>query len=488
MVSSLISPITDIVPLNILIPVSSFLLMIPLGWIMNTWIKGRSIRLVYSIVLGLCFQYMVYGYSMYHVFIAAVINLLIVRNFKENKGKYATIYNFTHNGLIHIYRLLFDYENWSVEISTIFMMTICKLCAFAYSYQDGVDHEENLKNGNTQIHISTERRKYMITDFTNFEYFCYVYFYPTAICGPFIEFRDFQNFINCKEEYSKIPSTVLPSLKRMLHAIIFCSIYFVFKPYGDVDKVIDAEGKYSFLEKCLFLICGCVHQYKYVGGFCFAEATVIASGFGYNGERNDKETPEVDNSGEHSIKKKHKHEEEHDTWGKVRSIAYFKLMMVYNPTNFFHYWNISVHTYLKRYIYSRLLPPNPDFAQRQLASSRTFFVSALWHGFHPTYFLVFTHFFLYTLIDRQVKGILSILKIESVPGEGFFLFILRLIILLFLVPYHVYMFVCLDHNKLFLFMKSIHFSGLYLVIFSNIILYFIMAILKKRRKKEIKQN
>jgi lysophospholipid acyltransferase len=488
MLSSIISTITDIVPINILITVTSFVLMIPFGWIMNNLIKGRSSRLVYSTILGLCFQYMVYGYSMYHVFIAALVNLLIVRNFKKNIGKYATIYNFTHNGLIHLYRLLFDYENWSVEISTIFMMTICKLCAFAYSFEDGVDHKENVKNGNTEIQISAERRKYMITDFNNFEYFCYVYFYPTAICGPFIEFRDFQNFINREEEYTKIPSTVLPSLKRLSHAIIFCILYFAFKPYGDVDKIIDAEGKYSFLEKCFYFICGCAHQYKYIGGFCFAEATIIACGFAYNGEGNLNDTKDEDNKAEDSKKKKHNHEEEHDTWGKVRCISFFKLSMVNNPTNFFHYWNISIHTYLKRYIYSRLLPANPDFAQRQLASSRTFFVSALWHGFHPTYFLVFTHFFFYTLIDRQVKGILSILKMDSVPGEGFFIFIIRLIILLFLVPYHVLMFVCLDHTKLYLFLKSIHFSGFYLALLSNIILYIVMVILKKNRKKELKKN
>jgi lysophospholipid acyltransferase len=482
MVLSSLATISEIVPINILITVGSFFLMIPCGWILNTFIKMRGLRLFYSLLLGLAFQYMVYGYSMYHVFIAALINLFIVRNLKKNVGKYATIYNFTHNGLIHLYRLLFEYENWSVEISAIFMMTICKFCAFAYSYEDGLYYLErekisqNKRDRDVLVEKShNQKNKYMIKDFTNFEYFCYVYFYPTSICGPFIEFKDFQNFINLKEEFANIPSTVLPSLKRLLHAVIFSVIYFAFKSFGDVDKIIDLNNEYSFLQKAFFFICGLTHQYKYIGGFCFTEAAVIASGFSYNGD--------IDIKSNDALQKQN-----HDKWGKVQCIAYFKLISVYDVTNFFHYWNISVHTYLKRYIYTRILPDNADFAQRQLASSRTFLVSAIWHGFHPTYFLVFGHFFLYTLIDKHLKGILKLLKIEKLPAEKFFIYILRIIILFFLVPYHCLMFVCLDHHKLFMFVKSIYYFGVYLALVPNIFLYIVTIILKKSRKKEGKKE
>lgn len=483
MVLSHLTSITDVVPFNILVMVGCFLFIVPMGWIMNTCIKTRRFRLIFSLLVGLVFQYIVYGYSMYHVLIAAMVNLFIVRNFKKNVGKYATIYNFTHNGWIHLCRLLFDYDNWSVEISVIFMMLICKLCAFSYSIQDGLDYLEKKKINSGVDNSLTEKRqsdknKYMILEFSNLEYFSYVYFYPTSICGPFIEFRDFRNFINLKEEYKNIPSTIIPSLKRLLHAIIFSVIYFALKSYGDVEKIIDIENQYSILQKAFYFICGTAHQFKYVGGFCFAEAAVIASGFSYNGEKEENST----------IKSHDNDEEDHDKWGKVRCISYFKLASVYNPTNFFHYWNISVHTFLKRYVYSRLLPPNPDFAQRQYASSRTFFVSALWHGFHPTYFLVFTHFFLYTFIDRQVKGILKILKIQILPCESVLLFMIRIVILFFLVPYHCLMFVCLDHHKLYLFLKSINYCGIYLALGSNIILYIVTIILGKGRKREVKKN
>ena len=111
--------------------VLSFLIMLPIGWFMKL-LKSPQLRLIYSLVIGILLQYYIYSWKMLHVFIAAIINLIIIKLSPPTKvGKIALIYNFTHNSLIHLYRLFFEYDSWSIEISVIFMMVMCKFSGFA---------------------------------------------------------------------------------------------------------------------------------------------------------------------------------------------------------------------------------------------------------------------------------------------------------------------------------------------------------------------
>lgn len=47
----------------------------------------------------------------------------------------------------------------------------------------------------------------------------YMYYCGGTIAGPFYEYTDYINFIETKEHYKHIPNTVLPTLKRLLHAL-----------------------------------------------------------------------------------------------------------------------------------------------------------------------------------------------------------------------------------------------------------------------------
>lgn len=467
--------------------VSAFLLMLPSGW-MFQFIPAPFIRLLYSLFLGVIFQHYIYCWSMLHVIGACVVNLLILKTVNYKKvGRYAMIYNFAHNSLIHLYRLIFEYDNWSVEISVIFMITMCKFTSFAYAWKDAqvlknkslVQNEEKDKNvicTSISTSLSESQKMYMIPDYTIIEYLSYIFFFPTSIMGPVIEFRDFINFINLKEEYGKIPSTLLPSIGRLVTGFILFGVYMGLKEFGHPDSIIDEEGRYSIFKRFIFYVCGCVHEYKYIGGFCLAEASAIASGFSYNGEASD-------HRNDKGLKT------QHDRWGKVRSISIINLHLVYKPSEFFHHWNISVHFFLKRYVYLRLIPQNATFAQKQAASSQTFFISAFWHGFHPTYFVVFFHFYFFTLLEQQLCKVFNSGENKNLKSSTIFL--IRSIILIFIVPYHCLMFICLDYVKLIKFLKAVYCFGTVVVVGLNLILFvyrklFITNHNKQFREKSIK--
>jgi lysophospholipid acyltransferase len=435
----------------------SFLVMLPLGWIF-IYLRNPYLRMIYSLIFGLFFQYLVYSSAMLHVIFALVANLSIIWMIPTQYiGRTAIFYNFAHNSIIHLYRLLIDYDNWSIEISVIFMLVMCKFCSFAFCYQDGY----YLQSQEKIIQLSKEQIRYSITKFTLLEYVSYIFFFPSSICGPFFEFNDFMNFIYRREEYSNIPNTIIPSLVRMINALLLASIYTLLKSYGDPELIIDEKGQFSTIQKFIFFLVGGVHEMKYLSGFCLQESAIIASGFGFNGYKDDPN---------------------HDTWGKVRGVNIINLEMVYDPNQFFKYWNISVHFFLKRYVYFRLAPLGSSYLKQQIANSQTFFVSAFWHGFHPTYFIVFLHFYLYTLLYKQLKSIDKELQWSKYTGNKIPILITRCIILIFLVPYHCLMFVCLDYKRLYNYMYAVYAFGTLLVASLNFILILVRKTFIENKK------
>lgn len=65
-----------------------------------------------------------------------------------------------------------------------------------------------------------------------------------------------------------------------------------------------------------------------------------------------------------------------------------------NPKDKIDKWNISVQTWLRRYVYLRVytekeMKENPKKANK--AQMITFGVSAFWHGFYPSYYIAFFH-------------------------------------------------------------------------------------------------
>lgn len=57
------------------------------------------------------------------------------------------------------------------------------------------------------------------------DYLGYMYYCGGTIAGPFFEYKDYINFIRCEGNYKMIPSTIIPTLKRVSHAI--CNLFHI---------------------------------------------------------------------------------------------------------------------------------------------------------------------------------------------------------------------------------------------------------------------
>jgi lysophospholipid acyltransferase len=124
--------------------------------------------------------------------------------------------------------------------------------------------------------------------------------------------------------------------------------------------------------------------FTYLAGFNFMESAVVASGLAYNGK---------DANG-------------NDTFDRVRCISVAKFA---NPGDFKELianWNVSVHLWLKYYVYLRLLDKNKKGSNSK-AALLTFIVSGFWHGLYPGYAVFFFQMFFLELHSKLVMKVVK---------------------------------------------------------------------------------
>ena len=197
----------------------------------------------------------------------------------------------------------------------------------------------------------------------------------------------------------------------------------------------------------------------YLIGFCFMECGSIACGLGFNG---------YTESGA----------PRHD---RIRSCDLWGLATSYQVKDFLASWNISVHEWLKYYVYLRQL--NSKSQSRVLAAFVSFMVSAVWHGFYPGFF----HFFLgcfvldfWNKLARPIVGNSALGKV--VPGWLSHCFLTAFYYVwcsYFMISFTLLNF-C-DFNKVY---KTMYYAGHVFLIVTLPILIKINSAQKRRAKAE----
>ena len=360
--------------------VLSILFTIPIC-LLNFLIKGKTQRLLYSLIPGVILQYSIYGMGMIHVIVSTISTYLFLIFFGRKISAFVVmIYTMIHLSYLNLTSMLDHYGKWNVdEICTIYMMELTKFTSIAFCYEDGLKNDKDFKN--------EHHKKYKIEKIPSIlEYISYIYFYPTAIIGPFIEYKDFIDFIeekNCYENLTskkKLTYLLKQGTIRLLSSFFFMGTYAFFLPYvpveflGEKDFVI----KYpKFYQRIFYLLLtGPAVRSRYYSGWLLNTSTLAFNGIAYD---------EINKNGEiiQNVEK-----------GSYGSILLYEFGM--NPRYKMGYWNKTVHEWLKYYIYTRLLCTNGKFKNnKQLSNFVTYIVSAFWHGFYAGYYFGFFMVFLF---------------------------------------------------------------------------------------------
>jgi hypothetical protein len=154
-------------------------------------------------------QVYMFRMQFYHTLVMTfVVYLLMVSVSRRVSYKYIFGFTLAYLSGSHIYRMVTNFGGYDMDITTYTMILTTKLSSVGFCYMDGAKKNEELSRD--QIERKVEKLPSIV------ELLSYVYFTGGCMCGPFFEFSDYINFIEKKDHYANVPSTILPSLMYLL--------------------------------------------------------------------------------------------------------------------------------------------------------------------------------------------------------------------------------------------------------------------------------
>jgi hypothetical protein len=84
---------------------------------------------------------------MIHIILASVLTYLFMKFFGRKLSAFWVLsLTVAHLSYLHISRMINDFGGWSLDVTTIYMMSICKFSALAFSYEDGEKDDRDFKS------------------------------------------------------------------------------------------------------------------------------------------------------------------------------------------------------------------------------------------------------------------------------------------------------------------------------------------------------
>eukprot|EP00276_Gloeochaete_wittrockiana_P017922 CAMPEP_0184359856 /NCGR_PEP_ID=MMETSP1089-20130417/122134_1 /TAXON_ID=38269 ORGANISM="Gloeochaete wittrockiana, Strain SAG46.84" /NCGR_SAMPLE_ID=MMETSP1089 /ASSEMBLY_ACC=CAM_ASM_000445 /LENGTH=264 /DNA_ID=CAMNT_0026698831 /DNA_START=31 /DNA_END=821 /DNA_ORIENTATION=- len=160
-----------------------------------------------------------------HLFITGLVSYLILWQNKALGGlrvasNLVFYFALTYLSVSHCWRMYHDWGGWKLDFTGMQMIFTLKVTAFAYNLYDG----QEIASGSGKIKEPELQRRALTKLPSLLEFFGWVYFYPSVLVGPKIEFRDYLAFVDLSlfnDSYCKgsVPSTlwqmILPFLKAL---------------------------------------------------------------------------------------------------------------------------------------------------------------------------------------------------------------------------------------------------------------------------------
>lgn len=287
------------------------------------------------------------------------------------------------------------------------MVLTMKLTSFAYNLYDGTADKANVfpekPHADKKVaKMYFERQRFAVTKLPNpLEFFGYVYCFTCILAGPAFEYNDYIKSIDGsifdrsvkekqtdKEKENKPPSSLLSALFTLFIGILCLVGHLVVSGHYPLARIYDAKfiashdhlQRYGYTWVALF-----AERLKYYFAWKVAEGASILGGFGFEG---------YDASGR-SL-----------GWSAVENINIVGFETAPNVQTLSRSWNKRTQGWLERYTYLR--------AGKSLVM--TYFVSAIWHGIYPGFFLFFMSIPILTEIERLVRVKINPLVVPAYDG------------------------------------------------------------------------
>jgi len=206
------------------------------------------------------------------------------------------------------------------------------------------------------------------------EYIGYCLCCGSHFAGPVFEMKDYLEYTEKKGVWAPskdkpAPSPYGPTLRALIQAAICMGLYLYLVPHFPLSRFSEPiYEEWGFWHKLFYqFMSGFTARWKYYFIWSISEASIIISGLGFTGWSNfSPPKPQ---------------------WDRAKNVDVLGVELATSAVQLPLVWNIQVSTWLRYYVYDRLVQKGKKPGFLQLLGTQT--VSAVWHGLYPGYIIFF---------------------------------------------------------------------------------------------------
>ncbi|KAJ7536337.1 hypothetical protein O6H91_12G065400 [Diphasiastrum complanatum] len=345
----------------------SFAATIPCGWVWR-FMPGPTARHAYAAFSGAHLSYFAFGMRANLLFSFLMIvgygSMLLHR---RSCGLVTFVAAFAFLISCHVHFMSGEaWKEGGIDCTGALMVLTLKVVSCSINYQDGLLKEEGLREAqkrNRLLHIPSP-----------LAYIGYCLCFGTHFAGPVYEIRD---YIDWTEEtglwsissQKPPPAPYWGTIAALARTILCMGVYLFLSRHVPLALIFESQFKtWPLWRRWAYVcLCGFTARWKYYFIWSMSEACMIVAGLGFSGWSNkDPSKPK---------------------WDRARNVDILAVELAGSAGELPLHWNIHVSTWLRFYVYERLISRGKKPGFLQLLATQV--VSAVWHGLYAGYLLFF---------------------------------------------------------------------------------------------------
>ncbi|CAL9047598.1 lysophospholipid acyltransferase 1-like [Musa acuminata AAA Group] len=331
-------------------------------------VPGTLPRHLYAALSGAVLSYLSFGASSnLHFLIPMSVSYASMLFIRRYAGAITFFAGFGYLIGCHVYYMSGDaWKEGGIDATGALMVLTLKVISCAINYSDGLLKEESLREA--------QKKNRLVRCPSLVEYIGYCLCCGSHFAGPVYEMKDYlewteHNGIWASSTNSPLPSPLGATLRALLQAAICMGLYLQLVPHFPLYRFNEPiYYEWGFWHRLFYqYMSGFTARWKYYFIWSISEASIIISGFGFSGW-SDSSPPKPQ-------------------WDRAKNVDILGVEFATSAVQLPLVWNIQVSTWLRHYVYERLIQKGKKPGFFQLLATQT--ISAVWHGLYPGYIIFF---------------------------------------------------------------------------------------------------
>ncbi|CAI0476458.1 unnamed protein product [Linum tenue] len=383
--------------IGVSVPVLRFLLCfaatIPVSFFHRV-VPGSLPKHMYAALSGAILSYLSFGFSSnLHFLVPMLLGYAAMAVSRAHCGIITFVLGFGYLIGCHVYYMSGDaWKEGGIDATGALMVLTLKVISCAMNYNDGLLKEDDLREA--------QKKNRLVKMPSLIEYFGYCLCCGTHFAGPVYEMKDYIEWTERKGA----------TLRAIIQAGLCMGLYLYLVPYHPLSRFTDSVyQEWGFWRRLSYqYMSGFTARWKYYFIWSISEASMAISGLGFSGWT-DSSPPKP-------------------RWDRAINVDVLGVEFAKSSVVLPLVWNIQVSTWLRHYVYERLIQKGKKPGFFQLLATQT--ASAVWHGLYPGYLIFFVQSALMIAGSRVIyrweqasKGLIK--KVFALTNFGYTVLVLN---------------------------------------------------------------